>query len=129
MLGPIWQLIHNKSVANSVLLEISYKLATKRVIANPRFSCSEISVPWGSLWIHLAQKMFLMFNCFYNFQRAYFFYLNLNFSSNCQRCSSSFGHTSRLWKLNWCHYYIYLRNECLWFSKVYSRSISDTYNK
>jgi hypothetical protein len=40
MLGPIPQLIHNKSVANSVLLAICYELATIKVVANPRFSCS-----------------------------------------------------------------------------------------
>jgi hypothetical protein len=40
MIGPIAQLVHNKYVANSVLLEISYELAINRVIANPIFSCS-----------------------------------------------------------------------------------------
>jgi hypothetical protein len=40
MLGPIPQLIHNKFVANSVLLAICYELATIGVVANPRFSCS-----------------------------------------------------------------------------------------
>jgi hypothetical protein len=44
MLGPIRQLIHNKSVANSILLAISYELATDCVIANPRFSCSGIKI-------------------------------------------------------------------------------------
>jgi hypothetical protein len=41
MLGPIRQLIHNKSVADSALLAISYELATNSVVANPRFSCSD----------------------------------------------------------------------------------------
>jgi hypothetical protein len=41
MLGPIPQLVHNKYVANPVLLEISYKLDANRVKANPRFSCSD----------------------------------------------------------------------------------------
>jgi hypothetical protein len=40
MLGPLRQLIHNKSAANSVLLAICYELATTGVVANPRFSCS-----------------------------------------------------------------------------------------
>jgi hypothetical protein len=51
MLGPIWQLIHNKFVANSVLLAISYELATNSVVAKPIFSCS---VPFSLPFILLS---------------------------------------------------------------------------
>jgi hypothetical protein len=44
MLRPIRELIHNKFVANSVLLAISYELASKLGVANPGFSCSDVQI-------------------------------------------------------------------------------------